>query len=235
MRSERSVARQWVVRLVIGSFSLAALMGVAALLRPGRFGSTEGRVLLTTLIVGVTSVLMLCYLAVSGERERVAGLAGGVAALLSATCALAMLWRYWQHDPPLALVRTFGVSGVVAVTLAQVSLLLAVVRRRPAVVRLLAATLVAAAALAGVVIAAILGWNPGDSAARLIGVIAIVDVLGTVVTMAIGVFGGEPRTSEQTLAFTLPAPEAEAVRSRAAESGRTVDEVVLDAVRAYVR
>ena len=85
-------------------------------------------------------------------------------------------------------------SGVVALTLAQFSLLLAVVRRRPSVVRLLLATVVTGTALAGLVIAAILGWSPGETAARLIGVVAILDVLGTVVTMALGVFGGRAET-----------------------------------------
>ncbi len=234
-KSQVSSVRRVVIRLTIGSFSVAALMGVAALLRPGHFGSTEGRVLLTTLVVGVTSVLMLCYLASSGERSRFVGVAGTVAALTSATCVLVMFWAWWQENPPTALLRAFGVSGVVALTLAQVSLLLAVVRRRPSVMRLLVATVVTASVLAALVIAAILGWNPGETAARLLGVVAILDVLGTVVTMALGVFGGEaPAGAGASLGVTLPPDVAEAVRARAAETGRGADEVVLDAVRAYV-
>ncbi len=233
--SQVSSVRRIVIRLTVGSFSLAALMGVAALLRPGHFGSTESRVLLTTLVVGVTSVLMLCYLASSGERTRFVGVIGAVAALTSATCALVMFWAWWQESPPTALARGFGVSGVLALTLAQVSLLLAVVRRRPSVVRLLVATVVTASILTALVVAVILGWSPGETAARLIGVVAILDVLGTVVTMALGVFGGEtPSGAPGSLGVTLPPAVAEAVRARGSETGRSADEVVLDAVRAYV-
>jgi hypothetical protein len=219
-----------VVRLTVGSFSLAALLGIAALLRPGHFGSTEGRILLTTLIVGAGSVLMLCYLATTGDRTRWVGAAGGVAALVSGCCALVMVWGYWQHDPGEALVRTFGLSAVAALTLAQFSLLLAVVRRRPSVVRLLAATLVAGTVLAGLVAAAILGWEPGSGGARLIGVVAILDVLGTVVTMALGIFGSD----QQALTVTLTPAMADAVRARAAETGRRPEDVVAAAVGAYV-
>ena len=233
--SRISPVRRIVVRLTIGSFSLAALMGVAALLRPGRFGDTENRILLTTLIVGVTSVLMLCYLAPAGERSALVCVAGGVAALVAAGCALVMIWAHWQHDPGTLLLRTSLVSGVLALTLAQFALLLSVVRRRPSVVRLLGATLVAGSVLAGLVIALILGWNPGDTAGRLIGVVAILDVLGTVVTMALGIFGAEPRPADDaSLPVTLPPAVAEAVRARATESGRAPEDVVLDAVRAYV-
>jgi hypothetical protein len=233
--SRMSPVRRTVVRLTVGSFSSAALLGVAALLRPGHFGSTEGRILLTTLIVGAGSVLMLCYLAPTGERSRSVGVAGGVAALVSGACALVLVWGRWQQDPPVALLRTFGLSGVVALTLAQFALLLAVVRRRPSVVRLLAATLVAGTVLAGLVSATILGWNPGSAGARLIGVVAILDVLGTVVTMALGVFGAEPRGGDDVLDVRLPGPEAAAVRALAAGSGRSPDDVVLAAVRDYLR
>ncbi|MFZ2015899.1 MAG: hypothetical protein WAV00_18950 [Nocardioides sp.] len=226
--------RRWVVRLTIGSFSLAALMGVAALLRPGRFGSTEGRILLTTVIVGVTSVLMLCYLAASGERSRVLGEAGGVAALVAATGILVAIWGWPDTDPPIALVRTFGVASVLALTLAQFSLLVSVVHRRPSLVRLLAATMALGTMLATMLAVAILGWNPNDTGARLIGVVAILDVLGTVVTMAIGVFGSQARPPDASLGLTLPPDLADAVRARAEATGRTPDQVVLDAVRGYV-
>src|SRR6476659_6474789 len=112
--SGMSPVRRTVVRLTVGSFSSAALLGVAALLRPGHLGSTEGRILLTTLIVGAGSVLMLCYLAPTGERARLVGAAGGVAALVSGGCALVMVWGYWEHDPGEALVRAFGLSAVAA-------------------------------------------------------------------------------------------------------------------------
>ena len=55
-------------------------------------------------------------------------------------------------------------------------------------------------------------------------------MLGTLVTIAVGVFGSD----SGSMTITLSPSMAEAVRSRAAETGRTPDDVVLDAVRAYV-
>jgi hypothetical protein len=66
-------------------------------------------------------------------------------------------------------------------------------------------------------------------------VVAILDVLGTVVTMALGVFGAEPRGGDDVLDVRLPGPEAAAVRALAAGSGRSPDDVVLAAVRDYLR
>ncbi len=74
--------RKVVVRLTIGSFSVAALLGIAALLAGGRFGETEARILLTTLLVGVVSIAVLCFLATAGKRFQLVGVAGGVTVLV---------------------------------------------------------------------------------------------------------------------------------------------------------
>jgi len=223
-----------VVRLTIGSFAITALIGITALLAPGHFGGVQARILVTTLVVGITSVLTLCYLAISDTQHRWLGVAGGIAAVVSAVCVLDMIWGHWQHDPGQGLVRAFGVSGILALTLAQFSLLLAVVRRGGMVARLLGSTLAAGTVLAGLLIAAVLGWNPGDGAARLIGVVAILDVLGTVVTIALGVFGGERRQGVRPLTVVVPAPLASRLRARAEESGQDPTELVVDAVTHYV-
>ena len=230
-----SSVRRIVVRLTIGSFAIAALMGITALLVPGRFGSVQGRILMTTLVFGVTSVLMLCYLAIGETRNRWLGVVGGVAAVTSAMCALDMFWAHWQHDPGPGLLRTFGVSGIVALSLAQFSLLLAVIRRGGTVEYLLRSTMAVGTVLAGLLIAAVLGWNAGDAAARLTGVIAILDVLGTVVTIALGVFGRDRRHhATRPLKVELPEPLATRLRARADASGQDPAELVVEAVTRYV-
>ena len=229
-----SAVRRVVVRLIIGSFAFAALLGILALLVPGRVGSVQGRILLTTLVVGVTSVLALCYLAIGDSRSRWVGLAGGVAALVSAGCALDIVWAHWQHDPGPGLLRTFGVSGIVALTLAQFALLLAVVPRRHDLTGLVRSTVAAGTVLAALLVAVVLGWDPGDGALRVIGVVAILDVLGTVVTIALAVFGSDRR--RRTAPLTVVVPEALAVRlrARAEAAGQDPTELVLDAVTRYV-
>src|SRR4051812_32222893 len=118
--------RTMVLRTTIGAFSLAALLGIVALIGGGAFGSIEGRVLLTTLLAGVLSVLVLCYLLTAGTRYQPVGVAGGVTVLVPLVTALFLVWYDYETDPPEALSRTFGVGAVVAATLAQASLLLAI-------------------------------------------------------------------------------------------------------------
>jgi hypothetical protein len=223
-------ARRVVVSVTIGSFSVAALMGVAALLRPGRFGSTEGRVLLTTLVVGCASVLTLCYLAVGGSSYRVVGQAGGVAVVVAATSVLVIVWGYWQHDPGAGLLRTFGVATVLAVTLAQFSLLLALVDRARALSRLVWATLALGTLLAALVCSLILGLHAGDTMGRFVGVVAILDVLGTVIAIALGVFGNP----ESSLRVTLSPDLAARMRQEAEETHRPVDQLVDEALERYL-
>ena len=57
---ETSAFRRIAATLTIGSFSIAALMGIVALLGGGDFGEGEGKIVLTTLIVGSASICMLC-------------------------------------------------------------------------------------------------------------------------------------------------------------------------------
>lgn len=231
---EVSSVRRVVVRLTISSFALAALIGIAALLVPGRLGSVQGRILLTTLVVGVTSVLTLCYLAVSGTRYQPVAVLGGVAALVAAVTVLDLVWAHWQHDPGVALVRTFGVSGILALTLAQFTLLLALALRGGEVTRVTGATLVLGSALAVMMCATVLGWQPGDVAVRVVGVVAILDVLGTVVTTALGLFGSGRRRGAGTLTVVVPEPLTTQLRARAAETGADPAALVLDAVAGLV-
>lgn len=229
-----SGARTLIVRLTIGSFSLAALMGVVALLSGGAFGETEGKILMTTLLVGVASVLVLCYLATAGAWFQPVGLVGGVVLVAPVVAALVMLWADWEGDPPLAVVRTFGVGGILAGTLAQASLLLVLVRDRAGAVRhLLSVTLALAAVLAGLTSALVLGLEPDDDVyPRIVGVVAILDVLGTVVVSALTRFG--PTSAPHGTTVAVPADLAARLDARAEVAGRTRDEIVTEALERYL-
>lgn len=221
--------RRLVVALTIGSFSVAALMGVIALLGGGSFGEREGQVLLTTLIVGTTSVAMLCYLATSGTRFQAVGAVGGVVVLVPFATSLLTVWGDdWDGD----LARTFGVGVVLAATLAQLSLLLALAGERARVRLVLWATLVLATAVAVLVSGLIITEGGSDGLLRFIGVLAILDVLGTVVTLALALFG-KPSAEDPEAPVRLPRRLEQLVTVSAAERGVSREQVVVDALDRY--
>jgi hypothetical protein len=227
--------RSWIVRITIGSFSLAALMGVIALLGGGELGETEGRVLLTTLLVGTASVHVLCYLATADGPYRLVGVAGGVVVLAPVLTALYMIWGSWDSDLPEAVVKTFGVGAIVAATLAQACLLLVIGTRRSRLVgRLLAATLVMAGVLACLISAIVLDVAPDTFGyARVLGIVAILDVLGTVVVAALGKFGG-PGPGATPSRLVVPPDLTARILSRAAASGQAPDDLLRTALEAQL-
>ncbi len=239
VRSEVGTVRTLILRLTIGSFSLAALLGVVALLGGGAFGSVEGRILLTTLLVGLVSVAVLCYLMSAGTRYQAVGIVGGATVLVPLVCGLFLIWYDYENDVPEALGRTFAVGATVAVTLAQASLLLAVgAVAGPVVRRILFTTLGLAAVLALQVSALVLGQEPHGPYLRLMGVVAILDVLGTVVVAALARFGAAARAPQppgpERTTVTLPTGVVARARERAIATGHSTEEVVAAAVESYL-
>ena len=233
--SSRHPLRTAVVRLTIVSFSVAALLGIIALLAGGSFGETEARILLTTLLVGTVSIAMLCYLSTAGTAYQVVGVLGGITVLAPLVTSLIMIWSDEWPGSDDVLLKTFGVGTVVAGTLAQACLLLSLGRRARGAVRgLLLATLLLAVAVAGMVCALILGYVPddGDTFVRILGVVAILDVLGTVVVAALSKFG--PTAGRTSLDVSLPGDLAARVDAEATRSGRSRDAVVAAAVSRYL-
>lgn len=181
--------RRAVGAIVIASFSVAALLGIVALLSGGEFGETQVKVLLTTVTVGATSLAALCYLAVVGHRLAAVGVVGALSALICAGTALWWIWvpDSWLDEGPWKL---FFTTLILALTFAQASLLIAVADRDRLRVGL-AATLGAASVVAVMLIIPIVTeeFSDVDAYWRAFGVVAILDVLGTIVLIAIGAVG----------------------------------------------
>ena len=178
--------RRLVSGLVIVSFSIAALLGIVALLGGGDFGENEVRVLLTTVIVGVESVAALCYLSLAGHRFAAVGVVGGLASVVATALAL---WLTWGDMASSDAWKSFWIFATIAGSLAQASLLLALVGR-DRVSPALGGTLLAIAVVAVMVVIPIAQESGFDDGYwRTLGVVAILDVLGTVVLAATGELG----------------------------------------------
>ncbi|HEX7716521.1 MAG TPA: hypothetical protein VF416_04470 [Marmoricola sp.] len=233
--TETSSFRRVAATLTIGSFSVAALMGILALLGGGSFGDNEARVLLTTLIVGSASICVLCYLATAGTRWAPVGATGGVVVLLPTITALLLVWSDWNDGPSDGLLKSFGVGVVLAVTLAQISLLLALAgegRLGAVLWPTIGVVVVVAALVAGM----ILGGVGADDVWRLLGVLAILDVLGTLVTIALAKFGdrGAPPERDRRLRVTLSVEQTVALERASAGSGRSPEQLVGDVLDSYL-
>jgi len=225
IRAVRTDVRRAVLAVTISSFSIAALMGIGALLGADDFGETSVRVLLTTFLVGAASVVTLCCLvAVSGRFHRV-GVLGFLVTLGTATLGLVMVWS-GSEELVEDLYETFGVAVTASLTLAQVCLLLGLAGARRSLALLMWTTIGLAIVVGGLVSALITGYDASDGFIRGLGVVAILDVLGTLVTIAIGVFGRD----DHSVTVTLPPALAARIRAASAETGRPVSALVEEAV-----
>jgi len=75
-----------------------------------------------------------------------------------------------------------------------------------------------------------------DNVWRVLGIAAILDVLGTLVTIALAKFGGrdEPAPARGTLQITIGADQAAELESLARRTGRPADHLVAEAVERFL-
>jgi hypothetical protein len=188
-------ARRIAIIAIIVSLVLTATIGIIALLS-GDFGETQTRILATTSLVAAFSILSLCHLAVVGRAVRVVGFAGITVTAIALVLGLVLVWTEWGTGVDLSeVVRWLGITTVLAVSLAHANLLLLLSSRRHTVIRWgLWLTLVAIAIVAAMVLLPILtdGEIPGDENGdwywRVFGVVAILDVLGTIAVPVLSLF-----------------------------------------------
>lgn len=217
-------ARRTAIVAIIVSLSLTALIGIVTLLS-GQWGEIQVKVLLTTLLLAVFSISVLCHLAVVGRALQIVGFVGVAVSSVSLVTGLLLIWAEWGNwDGQEAAFRLFGVTGVLAVSLAHANLLLLLGQRRNRVVRGLLYATVALIGLVALLLClpiATSGEIPGsngDGYWRLLGVTAILDVLGSIVLPVTGRFLRDERVVR--LDLDLP-PELDERLSQAAHAAGT--------------
>jgi hypothetical protein len=226
------IARRIAIIAIIVSLSLTALIGIFTLLS-GDFGETQGKVLLSTLLLGGFSITVLCHLAVVGRALQLVGFAGVAVSAVALIAGLFLIWNNWgiygDVDPAL---RTFGVFGVLAVSIAHANLLLLLGQRRNTVVRALLYLTVAFVGLVAVLLClpiATAGDIPGDNGDaywRLFGVVGILDVLGSIVLPVTGRF----LRDERRIRLELELSEELNAKLTAAAVGTTREAVAIAAL-----
>lgn len=230
-------ARRVAIIAIIASLSVTALVGIVVLLT-GTNNEVLSNILGTTLVLAAFSVTSLCHLAVVGRAPQIVGFIGIVASGLAFVAAEVLLWsngnlsdnstQYWF--------RALGVLTVLALSLAHANLMLLLESRKRPIVRMgLRITLVLIAVVAIGIWIPILdnGIFPDSNSDwywRVFGVLAILDVLGTIVLPVTGaILRDTPRNAERGL--TLPAELAEQLDALAATHNTTRDAVAIDILK----
>lgn len=243
-------ARKGAIYGIIISFSAAALVGIVALLG-GDFGETQGKILLTTVLFGAFSITALCHLAIADRAMRVVGVLGLLTSLVALVGGIVIIWRDWNSLGFDDWFRVFATAGILAVSFAHANLLLLLAGRQRTVIRYgLIATLVAIGVVAMMLILTIVtdgdipGLN-GDLYWRVLGVVAILDVLGTVVVPVLAIFlRDEPAAAHHgarsategaegghVVRVTVPADLLPEIATEASVHGITVEQAAVDALR----
>ncbi|GAB3034864.1 hypothetical protein GCM10027052_10940 [Parafrigoribacterium mesophilum] len=224
----RAIRRVAVICIIV-SLSVTALIGIATLLG-GNFGDVQGRIMLTTLVIGTFGVLALADLAVAGRRFEWCGYVGILAGSVGLVMGLYLVWS--DAEPSEAFWKSFGVATVLAASLAHANLLLLLgERRRPVVRTTLWITVGLITVLAGMIIALIA--TDGDIGteiyARVLGTVAILDVLGTIVVPVISRFLRDESSpsSHAGLVVALPADLSGRLGTLAAERAMPTDAFVI--------
>ena len=235
----RGIRRAAIIAIIV-SLVVAALLGIIALLS-GEFGSLQGDVLLSTLTVAAFGTTALCHLAIVARAVRAVGFVGIAASAGAAVCAFVLIWVDWgtsvtweQMEP---WVKAFGALTVIAVSLAQANLLLLLADRPQPAIRIgLAVTLLAVAVVAVMVILPIVtnGDIPGDDGEpywRAVGVIGILDALGTIALPILGlVLRRSAGASPMRVILELDPDASARLDARAARDGVSREVAARDAM-----
>lgn len=198
--------RRVTVIVIIVAFAISAIVGIYALVA-GDVNEMVGKVLGTTAVVGVVSVSILCHLAIVGRAIRIVGFVGIGASIVAFVTAMVMIWTNWgdNWNAQGQWGKALLLSALLAGFLAQANLLLLLSSRKQPIIRYtLRATFVTMAVVYVCVALLTLtdghiadGWNEGFG--RMVGVFAILDALGTVVSPVLGLVlkSRETRTANE--------------------------------------
>ncbi len=183
--------RKSLLRMVIGLLIFSALIGIIAILTGG-LDTVGGEVLGTTAEIDFAAILCLCYVGkTTSKLHGVVQVLGFVTTVLATVISIYLTWSPDQSGASWPWQSTAFLS-VLAIGSAQASLLLPSMNYNAILERLVTATLVMIAVLAGLITYLIfVGFNDGapDAFWRVLGVVLILDVLGTLLIPILRRFG----------------------------------------------
>lgn len=183
MESDINFKKIFLIILII-SLSISALLGIIIFL-VGDFGLIQTKILLTTLTIGGFSLTGLCC-ATLLNRKRFSAFAiiGMIISVLGFLFITSLIWEIIDWDSSNIISRIVIIVIIIAVSTAHASLLLLIKSDKTIVNVSLSTTLLflSLVALELIVLVINVFWDVENVWVRILGVFAILDVLGTIVT-----------------------------------------------------
>jgi len=180
MRENTNFKKVFLITMII-SLSISALIGIIIFLL-GSFGEIEAKIIFTTLTIGGFSLTALCSSALYGKHRYVSFSAiGMIVAVIGFLITTLAIWEILDFDK---VGKLIAILIILSASIAHSSLLLLIKSRKTIVNVLLMLTLLFISIVAFMLIILVLSEFDMDFEFyyRLLGVFAILDVLGTIVT-----------------------------------------------------
>jgi hypothetical protein len=170
--------KKFFLTTLIGGLAVSALIGIVIFLI-GDFGDIQVKILVTTLAVGGFSLTGLCSSTIVNRKSLEALAVAGM--LISGLAFLSIFVGIWEIIEFKDIWRGSVSLSILAVTIAHISLLLLVKPKSDLIKNFLFITILFISAVAAMLIIPVIGdMEPEDFYFRLLGVFAIIDVLGTI-------------------------------------------------------
>ncbi len=183
MEGDFNFKKIFLITLII-SLSISALLGIIIFLI-GEFGHTQTRILLTTLTIGGFSLTGLCCATLlDRKRFSIFAIIGMIISVLGFLFTTSLIWEIIDWDSSNVISRTVIIVIVLAFSTAHASLLLLIKSDKTLVNVSLSTTLLFLSLVALELIILVINefGNVENVWWRILGVFAILDVLGTIVT-----------------------------------------------------
>jgi hypothetical protein len=168
--------------LLIGSLSLSALVAIFIFI-VGSFNDIDFKILLTTLTIGGYSLTGLCDSVLYANKKYFPIVFLG--AFVSILGPLSTFVAIWGNSTSETLGNAVAIFAVLAISIAHISLLMLLAPEKHAVKVSLGATIIFIALVALMIIYLVLAQDSvllGSSYFRWLGVFAVLDALGTIIT-----------------------------------------------------
>ena len=172
--------KKYFLTTLIVALSISAVIGIYIFLF-GEFGDIETKLLITTLAIGGYSLTGLCCSTIYNRKELF--ILSIVGMLISVIGLILAIISIWEIVDPLDIVHETMISIILAVSFGHISLLFLVKPKKDYIKHTLYSTILFIIIVAVMLIITIMiEFKIEEFFWRLLGVFAILDVLGTITT-----------------------------------------------------